>query len=635
MNVILMDDNMWFPGNFDKNYILDSFESLIWTERYVGYGDFEFYTPMNQNTLDIVEYIRRKTGDYYGLRYDETKNIYAVLQETGTPMFVEKLQITTDTETGDHLIISGRGLETILERRIIYKTIALSGNIQDCFEKLLNDSIISPEDPDRQIENFIFVRSDNSHLNNLTIDMQCSIGDNLYDVFLKACEAHQVGFNVYINQDNKFAFTLTYGENRARQQVQFSTNNPMVMFSPKYDNMLNSEYLESCSTFKSSNLVVGDDQYGLDNVITINANQYDPITGSSYSLTGISRREMYTDASDIDFSEQYKPVEEDKEALEDYRQKLSDTQTSLANVQKEQNEKTAEHNQKVEGYTKTKTEYQNRETALDERIKYYNNQKKKYKERLDSAQKTAYENREKDLVQVEKYDKLIKEDDAGINEWNDAIQNDMTMDYLDLVNYEETIIAYEEEKEEYQTTKTEWENKQKAEEEKLPNFEEELKMYEDMISKYKGVIANDKKSVQDLNAEEAKELADYNAAMTEYGNTITSYNNEITNLQNSISSLEEKMYWDIYDLNEQYINLLSEKGQNELSENTYTRAFTSEIDASKTFVYGKDFFMGDIVEVMNEYGLSDQARITEIVRTEDSNGISMYPTFQILNYGSY
>ena len=39
--------------------VLDTFESLIWTERYSAYGDFEAYTSINDSILEILK------DDYY------------------------------------------------------------------------------------------------------------------------------------------------------------------------------------------------------------------------------------------------------------------------------------------------------------------------------------------------------------------------------------------------------------------------------------------------------------------------------------------------------------------------------------------------------------------------------------------
>lgn len=41
----------------------------------------------------------------------------------------------------------------------------------------------------------------------------------------------------------------------------------------------------------------------------------------------------------------------------------------------------------------------------------------------------------------------------------------------------------------------------------------------------------------------------------------------------------------------------------------------------------KDYFLGDIVQVINAYGIRAMPRIIEIIESEDENGASTVPTF--------
>ena len=59
-------------------------------------------------------------------------------------------------------------------------------------------------------------------------------------------------------------------------------------------------------------------------------------------------------------------------------------------------------------------------------------------------------------------------------------------------------------------------------------------------------------------------------------------------------------------------------------------SFEGETETTIMFQYGKDFFNGDIVQIANEYGHETKARILEIVRSEDKDGYSVYPTFKTI-----
>ena len=64
-------------------------------------------------------------------------------------------------------------------------------------------------------------------------------------------------------------------------------------------------------------------------------------------------------------------------------------------------------------------------------------------------------------------------------------------------------------------------------------------------------------------------------------------------------------------------------------------AFEGEVEATIMYKYGEDFFMGDYVQLEDEYGHEGQAYISEFIISQDSSGISMYPTFITLQEGDY
>ena len=99
--------------SLDTVSIFDVYESFIWTDRYYEYGDFELFTSM---TDTILNYIRQ---DYY-LQNRESEHV----------MIIEKIRITSDTEDGNHVTVTGRSLESILVRRIVWGQKTISGNLQ-------------------------------------------------------------------------------------------------------------------------------------------------------------------------------------------------------------------------------------------------------------------------------------------------------------------------------------------------------------------------------------------------------------------------------------------------------------------------------------------------------------------------
>lgn len=264
MELLVLDKNL------ESIFIIDNFESLIWTERYFKCGDFEIYTTV---TEDLLKYAKQ---DNY-LWYKDSEHV----------MIIEGVQITSDVEDGNCLIINGRSLESMLDRRIIWKQTVLSGNFQDGIKKLIDENVISPEIVERKIENFIFKVSEDEKITTLTIDAQFEMGDNLYDAIQKLCESKKVGFRITLSVDNQFVFELYSGIDRSYDQDLI----PYVIFSPKFDNLINSNYLESTKTLKTIALVGGEGE---------DTNRKTMIVESENGGgSGLTRRELFVDARGI------------------------------------------------------------------------------------------------------------------------------------------------------------------------------------------------------------------------------------------------------------------------------------------------------------------------------------------------
>ena len=82
---------------------------------------------------------------------------------------------------------------------------------------------------------------------------------------------------------------------------------------------------------------------------------------------------------------------------------------------------------------------------------------------------------------------------------------------------------------------------------------------------------------------------------------------------------------------DEYNEQLKERGTEKLLDYKFDRQFEAELESVQSFIYGQDFFMGDIVQVETEYGIASRMRIVELVRSMDLNGYTTYPTFRVLD----
>ncbi|MDE7226441.1 MAG: siphovirus ReqiPepy6 Gp37-like family protein, partial [Ruminococcus sp.] len=79
-----------------------------------------------------------------------------------------------------------------------------------------------------------------------------------------------------------------------------------------------------------------------------------------------------------------------------------------------------------------------------------------------------------------------------------------------------------------------------------------------------------------------------------------------------------------------YSVYLLNRGYDKLSEYGTVVEFEGSIEPDSTFVYKQDYFLGDLVTVENEYGISRKARIVEVVETNDENGCNIEPKFEYI-----
>lgn len=244
--------------------VVDAYKSIIWTNRYYECGDFELYLSATPSLIyDLRE-------DYILVREDREDN----------GMVIENIKIKTDVEEGNYLTVSGRCLKSILYRRIIWEQTQVKADIEECISILIDKNIINPVDTNRKIEN---VKLGNMIATKTELSAQYT-GDNLGETITSICQSFGLGWDISLNMEQKtFTFTLNSGVDRSYNQKE----NPWVIFSSEYDNLLSTEYTFSKQNYGNVTKVAGEGE-GL-------ARKYTTVGNAS----GLERYEIYTDARDI------------------------------------------------------------------------------------------------------------------------------------------------------------------------------------------------------------------------------------------------------------------------------------------------------------------------------------------------
>lgn len=302
----------------DKEFIsiayIEKFISFLWNDRFNEAGDFELYLPAGA----------------YDQSYFSIGNYIWTSLSPNRLMIIETVNCETGSEDGDFLTISGRSLESILARRVIDIETDLTGSLQDGIERLLNEHVINPSDPKRQIPNITFKKSDDPRITELTTENVYSGGENLYDVIQEMLSANKIGMKMLRDNENQFIFELYMGVDRSYKQEEL----PWVVFSHEYENLISSEYNESILDYKNQIIVVGqydeppEENEGDDTDIgeggdveikpstPIVEKEPIPIRIEVGDNSGLDRFEYYVDARDI--TSQVMPDEDDPDAEEIY-----------------------------------------------------------------------------------------------------------------------------------------------------------------------------------------------------------------------------------------------------------------------------------------------------------------------------
>lgn len=246
-------------GVYTKNTVIDYATSIIWVKRFTAAGEFELYLPASPALMELF------TGETLITRDD-----------SNVAMIPEKIELTTDAETGNYLTISGRSAESILGRRIIPKQTNYRGTTENALRKMVTDNIILPADSTRKIPIFTLAPARGF---TETIDKQVT-GKNLLTVISDICTAYEYGFEVTFTNGN-FVFDIYKGVDRSAGQQA----NPRVIFSPEFENLGNTEYSRDNTTYFNSVYVAGQGE-GKDRVI-VNVNS---------AKKGLFLREEWVDA---------------------------------------------------------------------------------------------------------------------------------------------------------------------------------------------------------------------------------------------------------------------------------------------------------------------------------------------------
>lgn len=78
---------------------------------------------------------------------------------------------------------------------------------------------------------------------------------------------------------------------------------------------------------------------------------------------------------------------------------------------------------------------------------------------------------------------------------------------------------------------------------------------------------------------------------------------------------------------EEYITILKQRGSEQLAELNKTEQFVGEVLNAVVFTYGVDYHLGDVVTVINKYGIIKNVRVVSAIESDDQDGAKLIPQF--------
>lgn len=254
-DIFVLDENLKTIG------IADTYKSCIWVNRYKALGDCELYIEATQQNMDLY-----KEGYYLARNDDEMV------------CRIKKIELETDVEKGDFLIVKGSDAKGFLDQRIIWDTVNCEGNVEDFIRSIVTSSCISPTINARKFlkpnKNQLIYLGSNSGLDE-SLTEQISY-KNLGEKIREYCERYNWGYKFTLDNE-RFLFKIYKGTNRTGT----------VIFSDHYENLTTSKYVNDATNLGNVALVAGEGEGSERSKSTANYAE------------SIDRYEIYVDAKDL------------------------------------------------------------------------------------------------------------------------------------------------------------------------------------------------------------------------------------------------------------------------------------------------------------------------------------------------
>lgn len=274
---------------FDSIGEVNQYESLIWPDKFNGFGTFELWAPITDENSQYF-----KKGNILWCGGDNAAVVEIVkseIDENGTKTYNVK----------------GRTLEMLLTTRIIWGTYnAVNKDASTAMYEIVNQNCVNPSNANRKIP-YLKLAEDLKFGGKITYQ---KTGGEVYDSLSTIASTYDLGFSVLFKPKTKeLIFEVVEGVDRTVEQ---STNDP-VEFSTELEDLLSSSYYTNDQDVKNVAFVQGEGS---------GSSRKSVISGEADSK-GFGRRELYVDARDLQSTSVDENDEEQSLSSAEYTQVLT------------------------------------------------------------------------------------------------------------------------------------------------------------------------------------------------------------------------------------------------------------------------------------------------------------------------
>lgn len=287
-------DVLVYDDNWELQTVVDNYESLVWTDKAKECGDFELYMYYDPDLWKMI-----KLGTF--LR----------IQDSEHTMMVNKRDLKDTFEDAPRMIFTGKSMEYITARRVVYKQTDVTAKPGDIVNKLLDENCIDgpylqqfapdPTDSNNKYRGITGLYRDNSNWRQELGDVEISkqyLGQNIYEAVSELMNTYSSPMCyvfVHHTDDNKWRWRLGTGIDRSWNQGA----NDWVTFSSDFNNLKSSEFVQDNEKYANAFYITGADPGDGRPRMTVPIERTTDDTPQGGFISGMKRIEKWIDGSSV------------------------------------------------------------------------------------------------------------------------------------------------------------------------------------------------------------------------------------------------------------------------------------------------------------------------------------------------